>query len=269
MIDLHSHILPGIDDGAKSWDEALAMARIAVKEGVKVMAATPHMMWDGRFAIRSFDVLPLVDEAKERFRQDGIELEIVAGGEIYLSPETPAGIRSGELLTYADQRRYALVEFAAGEVPSFADQVFFECQLQGLKLVLAHPERNPALMNNLDQVVAWIERGILLQVNATSLVRDAGSRVRKAAEELVSRHLVHFVASDAHSTERRPPGLARARARLEEIAGKEMAHALVSENPRRLLAGEAVMVWEPINPKRRPGFWSRLMRRLGNGIAAL
>ena len=116
------------------------------------MVATPHMMWDGQYANRASRVLALVTEAQERLAKAGIDLEVVAGGEIYLSPETPGGIKSGELLTYGDQRRAALIEFPSSEVPSFADHVMFECQVQGIKLVLAHPERNPAVMSDLERV---------------------------------------------------------------------------------------------------------------------
>lgn len=261
MIDLHSHILPGIDDGAQSWDETLAMARIAVADGVKVMVATPHMMDAGPFANRAAEVLALAAEAQERLKMAGIDLEIVPGGELFLSPETPAGIRSGELLTYANQRRYALVELPGDDVPPYAEQALFECQLAGVTPVLAHPERNSVLVNDLDRLAEWVERGVLLQVNALSLASESEGRRRRAAEELIERRLVHFVASDAHTTRRRRPGLSRAKKRVATLAGEEMAQILVAENPRRLLSGEPVRVFEPVKPKRRGKLFGRLFRR--------
>ena len=190
---------------------------------------------------------------------------IVAGGEIYLSPETPFGITRGELLTYDNRRRYALVELPSSDVPPYAERVFFECQLHGVKLVLAHPERNPAVMGDLGRIVSWIERGVHLQVNTRSLLGDSGGRVQRAAEELIRRHLVHFVASDAHSQTRRPPGLAQAKTRLQAIVGKEMAQTLVYDNPRRLLEGEAVRVWDPVTRSRRRNLWSRFFRKAAGG----
>lgn len=260
MIDIHSHLLPGLDDGAASWDETLAMARLAREDGVRVMAATPHMMWDGQYANRAPDVLELVAEARERLAHAGIDLEVVAGGEIYLSPETPKGLESGELLSYGNDRRAILIEFPSREVPPYAEEVIFACQLQGVSVVLAHPERNPAVMSDLERVVTWIERGLYLQLNARSLLGESGRWIQQSAEELLRRHLVHFVASDAHSTGRRPPGLSLAKRRVEAVVGEEMARALVSDNPRRLLEGEPVRVWDPVVP-RRAGFWSRLFRR--------
>lgn len=262
MIDIHSHLLPGLDDGARSWEEMLEMARLAYEDGVRVMAATPHMMWDGVYANRAPQVLERVEEAQRRLEEAGVPLRIVAGGEIYLSPETPAGIQSGAFLTYSDRRRFALVELPSSEVPAYAERIFFECQLQGVQPVLAHPERNPALMSDLERLSSWVERGILLQVNARSLLGESGPRVQEAAESLVERRLVHFVASDAHSTRRRAPGLSEARARIKALAGEEMARVLVEENPRRLLEGETVKVWEPRAPSKRPRFWERLLRRV-------
>lgn len=264
MIDIHSHLLPGLDDGAASWDETLAMARLAHQDGVKVMVATPHMMWDGVYANRAPQVLELVEETQKRLARAGVDLKVVAGGEIYLSPETPKGLKSGELLTYGNSRRAVLIEFPGREVPPFAEQAIFDCQLQGLSVILAHPERNPAVMSDLQRVVSWIERGVYLQVNARSLLGESGSWSRESAEELLQRRLVHFVASDAHSIDRRPPGLSQAERRLETLVGKEIAQELVSGNPRRLLEGEAIRVWDPVTPPRR-GFFSRLFRRNAAG----
>ena len=261
MIDIHSHLLPGLDDGAGSWEETVEMARVAVRDGVRVMVATPHMMWDGAYANRAPAVLDRVAEAQWRLEEAGVPLEITAGGEIYLSPETPVGLKSGELLTYGNQGRFALVELPSAEVPAYAEGVFFTCEVQGIRLVLAHPERNPAVMGDLSRVISWVERGLLLQVNARSLLGESGPRVQEAAEALLQRRLVHFVASDAHSVLRRAPGLARARARIRALVGEEMARTLVEENPRRLLEGEVVRVWEPVEPRKPRGFWRRLVRR--------
>lgn len=262
MIDIHSHLLPGLDDGARSWEETIEMARIAWRDGVRVMAATPHMMWDGRYANRTPAVLERAAEAAERLKKAGVPLDLVPGGEIYLTLESAAALEAGDFLTYGNRGNYALVELPSTEVPPYAEQVFFDCQLLGIRLVLAHPERNPSVMSDLDRVVSWIERGLLLQVNARSLLGESGPHVRRAAELLLERRLVHFVASDAHSTSRRVPGLSEARGRIEALAGKAMADALVHENPRRLLQGEDIEVWEPAPPKTR-GLWQRLLGRAG------
>jgi len=153
------------------------------------------------------------------------------------------------------------VELPGDDVPAFAEQALFECQLAGVTPVLAHPERNAVLVHDLDRLAGWVERGVLLQVNALSLVSQSEGLMRRAAEELIERRLVHFIASDAHTTRRRRPGLSRAKKRIAALAGEEMAQILVAENPRLLLSGEPVRVFEPVKPKRRGKLFSRLFGR--------
>lgn len=260
LIDVHSHILPGIDDGAESWEVATDMARAWVADGVHTVAATPHMMPDGQFANGRSDVLPLVEEANERFRRLGIPLTVVAGGELYAAPDLADRIAGGELLTYGDQGRYALVEMPGAEIPAYMEQILFDCQVRRITPVLAHPERNQGVAADVEWVAAWIERGGLVQVNARSLLGASGGQAQALAEELVKRRMVHLVASDAHSVRRRPPGLAAARERIAQLAGGDMAGILVEENPGRLLAGDALLQWEPLPPEKR-GWWRRLLGR--------
>lgn len=264
MIDLHSHVLPGLDDGADNWDEAIEMARMSAADGVTTLAVTPHMMWDGSYANRAPEVRALFAEAKERFKKAGVPITLVVGGEIYVSPETAKAIEDDHFLTYGDQKRYALVEMPSVEVPAYMEQVIFECGVIGVTPIIAHPERNRQAMNDLGRLATWVEQGVLLQVNARSLTGDSGKTLQKAAQALVVRRLVHLVASDAHSTRRRPPGLSAARACVERLAGTEVADALVSVNPRRILEGESVPVWKPeLKPGRRWGFLERFLKRSG------
>lgn len=260
MIDLHTHILPGLDDGARDWDESLEMVRISVDDGVQSLAVTPHMLPDGAFANRTGQVLPLLDELKRRVADRGIPLELVAGGEIYISPQTPAGVRAGELLTYGSAGKFALLELPGSEVPPWVESVFFDLQVAGVLPVLAHPERNIAVMKDVDTLVTWVRRGLFLQVNARSLTGESGPKVQRAAEELLERRVVHLLASDTHGPLRRPPGLGKARSRAEAIAGRDVAEALVLQNPRRVLMGEPLLTWEPTAPPRR-GILSRILRR--------
>lgn len=261
LIDIHAHLLPELDDGAKSWDEFLQMSRVAVDDGVTHVAVTPHMLPDGKYANRSSDVLPRVEEARAHLADANIPLQLIAGAEVYLSPTTAEDVKAGRVLTYGDMRKYVLVEFPVREVPLFAERVMFEIQLLGTTPILAHVERYFPLMDELERLEDWVERGILLQVNARSLLGDSGDRVKRSAEELLDRRMVHIVASDAHDLGRRPPGLSKAKARVEQVAGLEVAEALTVENPRRVLAGEPVERWEIRVPQRRPGFLRRLFRR--------
>lgn len=263
MIDLHAHILPGLDDGAASWDEFLEMAAACVDDGVRRVVATPHMMPDGQYALTAADVLPVAAEAKERLRRAGIPLALEVAGEIYLAPDLLGRVQAGELLTYPAGRRYLLVELPGYEAPpAFTEQVFFDLQVAGITPVVAHPERYLALSEALfPRLVEWVERGVLFQVNGRSLLGESGPRVQRAAERLLDSHMVHLLASDAHGVTRRPPGLAAARARAAQRVGAAMAAALVEENPRRVLAGEPVVPWEIKRPPQRASLLARLLRR--------
>jgi len=237
------------------------MARIAVADGVRVMVATPHMMWDGVFRNRAPEVLDLVEEANRRFAEGKIDLQVVAGGELYLSPETPRGVASGELLTYGNQRQFVLVEWSMSELPPYVEQLLFDLQLNQVTPVVAHPERYAYLFDEMEMLAGWVERGVLLQVNARSLLGESGEKIRRAAETLVQSRMAHFLGSDAHSSERRPPGLSAAAKRVRELVGDEIAGVLTSENPRRLLAGEEIVTWKPAPPPARRGLLSRWFGR--------
>ena len=262
MIDIHCHILHGLDDGAKDLSEALEIARIAVDDGVQAIVATPHMMPDGPMANRREIVMERYAELLEALRREQIPLEVHPGGEVHIGFNVPGELAGGSLLTVADGGVYALIELPSGEIPTYSEQLIFECQLRGVTPIIAHPERNARKAGDLERLGEWIARGVLLQVNAQSLLGISGTEIERSARELVARRFAHFVASDAHSTVRRPPRLAAARAVVERLAGSEHARILFEENPRRAVAGEPVIAWEPLPPLRR-GFFDRLLRRSG------
>lgn len=258
MIDIHSHILHGLDDGAADLAESLNMARMAVADGVTAMVATPHMMPDGPFANRREAVMERLAELKAALAQEKIPLEALPGGEVYLDPNVPTELGKGSLLTCADRGAHVLIELPAGEIPPYAERVLFECRLQRVVPIIAHPERNVRSSEDLETLAGWVRNGALLQVNARSLLGESGTGTAKAARTIIERRMAHFVASDAHGAERRPPGLSAARREVERIAGGEAARIIFEENPRRVIEGEAPVVWEPAPPARR-GLLKRLL----------
>jgi len=260
VIDIHSHILHGLDDGAKDLSESLEMARMAVNDGVVAMVATPHMMPDGPMANRRDAAMERLAVLQEALSREEIPLRVLPGGEVYISPDIPAELARGSLLTCADRGTHVLVEFPAGEIPHYAEQVFFECQLRKIVPVIAHPERNVRELEDYERLVEWIRRGLLLQVNGRSLLGESGSGAQKAARTIIERRMAHFVASDAHSTTRRPPGLSAARREVERLVGDAVAKILFEDNPRRLIEGGNIHVWEPAPPVRR-GLLHRLLGR--------
>lgn len=233
MLDMHCHILPGIDDGARTWEDSLAMARAAAAAGVTHLVATPHYM-EGTYENFRAQVLERVDQLRERLAGADIPLEVFPGTEAYLSPDLPARVRAGEVMTVNDGGRHLLVELPYVEVPSWAEDVLFQLQVQGVTPVIAHPERNRDLQRNPALLARWVERGVLAQLDAGSPAGRYGRAAREAAARFLARRLIHMAGSDAHA-----PHQAERFAELAAVAGGLEAAA------RACLWGEAVALPAP------------------------
>jgi protein-tyrosine phosphatase len=242
MIDLHTHILPGLDDGAENMAEALEMARIAVADGVHTMVATPHIGLLGEFGWK--EVLGVTNAVREALAAEDIPLRLLPGAELLISPDLAHSVgRHGELTLGGT--RYVLVELPMQQYPIYTEQTLFELQLKGFIPILAHPERNNKLQADPD-VLGWmVQRGIMTQVTAGSLLGDFGAPMRQTAEAMVTRRMAHFIASDSHGPDDRPPRLMAARERAAKLVGDEAAMAMVSTNPAKLLSGQLLPVPEP------------------------
>ena len=238
MIDLHAHLLPGVDDGPTTWDEALEMVRMAAADGVTAMVATSHMMPGDAYPNTRERLLALTAELRERVRAEGIAMDIYPGAEVFMTTDTADLLARGELLTYCDANRYLLLEIPVTEMPTYAIQVIDDLRLQGVTPIIAHPERNLDIIQRPSLAQALVERGALLQVTASSL--RAAPPVRAAARFLLSRGLAHFLASDVHGIYHRRP---RVRGYLDlacEWVGKSCVERMVLHNPAAVLAGGPV-----------------------------
>lgn len=254
MIDLHAHVLPGIDDGPATWEEAVDVVRMAEADGITAIVATSHMMPDGVFVNRRADLLPLVDELRRRVREQEIDVAIYAGGEVYMSPDVIARLERGDVLTYCDVGRYMLLEMPASEIPDYAEQVVADLRWMGITPIIAHPERNLGIMEKPRRAEMLVRQGALLQVNASSLRGDHATR--GAAKFLITHGLVHFLATDAHGVYSRRPRLAKYLRRVEEWIGPAEANKLVRDNPAAVIAGQEL---GPASvPERRPGLRARI-----------
>ncbi|MHB1132153.1 MAG: tyrosine-protein phosphatase [Chloroflexota bacterium] len=257
MIDLHCHILPGLDDGPADADEALAMAALAVADGVRRVVATPHWPDPGApFLARRDAVLA---ELRRLLAERGSPLQLSGGGEVLLEPDLAARQAGGDLPTLG-AGPYLLVElpFAAPALPNYTGQVLAELQVAGLRPILAHPERCAALQRQPQQLAGLVERGLLVQVNAASLGGGHGGQARRCAEQWLQGGLVHVLATDAHDPRERPPVLSAAVSAAARLVGEAAALALVTITPAAILAGHAVRPPEPRQPRgRRWWFWPR------------
>lgn len=220
ICDMHVHALPGVDDGATTWDESLEMARQAAACGVTHLAVTPHYL-PGVYEPDVALVRRLTAEFRQRVAMAGISLELLEGSEAFLSLEVPELLRRGVLTTLGDRGRHLLVELPVGEYPGWVAEVLFRVRVRGVVPVLAHPERNRVLQQRPDLLGDLIRQGVLVQLEAGSLTGLHGRRAQAVAERWVRQGWVHMLGSDAHgaSGPRRPALLRDALARLGSRGG--------------------------------------------------
>ena len=249
MIDIHSHILPGLDDGAKSLDDSVEMLRMAAAAGTTDIVATPHANQDYRFD-------PLVVEQKigELQAAAGESPRIHFGCDFHLTLENiEDALRAPERYSI-DHRGYLLVEFSDFHVPKTADQIFVRLMRAGLRPIITHPERNELLQNRVAQIEEWVAQGALLQVTGHAFLGRFGKAAKRSADEFMGRGLAHFVASDAHDTKWRTTVLNEARQYVEHRYGTEAAERVFIENPRAVLAGVPISA-VPMPIRRKRWFW--------------
>ncbi len=255
FVDIHCHLLPGVDDGAPTLDDALAMAEMAVADGIGTIVATPHQL--GNYTKNSGS---MVRAAVERFQQTlserRIPLRVLAGGDVRLEPDLVRKIRSGDVLSLADRRRHVLLELPH-EIYVPLERPLAELAAAGIVGVLSHPERNRGLLGQPDLVCPLVRRGCLMQVTAGSLTGIFGPQVQRFSEYLLKQGLVHFVATDAHGTGKRRPVLRGAFDRVTELVGREAALALFCRNPAALVAGGAVASEVPKSARFARSGWLR------------
>jgi len=209
VCDMHIHALPGVDDGAADWEESVEMARQAAACGVTHIAVTPHYL-PGVYEADPPLIRELTREFRRRTGAAGISLEVLEGSEVFLSVEVPDLLRKGSLMTLGDEGSHLLVELPASEFPSWTAEVLFRVRLQGVVPVLAHPERNRVLQQKPDLLGDLVRQGMLVQVEAGSIMGVHGRRAQAVAERWIRQSWVHMLGSDAHGAAgSRTPALLR------------------------------------------------------------
>lgn len=240
MIDLHCHILPGVDDGAKTIEDSVAMARMAVAAGTKTIVATPHMLHP-QFHVPGPLAAKKADEVRRALAAANVPLEIVLAGEVHWSADIPARLASGDILPLCATRKYLLFELPYSHVPTGFRELCWQFHLAGIYPVLAHPERITELQEHPERIEPFHHAGIVVQVTAMSLTGDFGRRARKTAERWLTEGFVDVIASDGHSCRTRAPVLDAAAKIARKTGGATMEDWVTREAPRRLLAGEPVL----------------------------
>jgi protein-tyrosine phosphatase len=260
MIDIHTHILPGIDDGVKTEDEAVEFARMAEGDGVEVIVATPHCK-DGFYANDRAKVLGEVQRLRARLKAEGIGIRLEPGAEVHICPDLVERIADGRAPTLMDNGRTLLLELSLTQYPVELENLVFELKLAGLEVVFAHPERIRFFQDDVRRYEAVIHQGALGQITTGSVVGVFGGRTEKFSEELMLKGLVHVLASDAHNLRGRPPLLHEAVEACAEWVGEARALAMVHDAPRALLEGRAPEMPPVDAPRAGGGFFSRWFGR--------
>jgi len=248
MIDIHAHILAGMDDGPADLEESLAMCRVAVEDGIEVLAATPHS-WNGQFTNYPAQILEKVQGLNAELKTLGLDLEILPGMEIRVVPHFGDLYSQGEILAL-NQGKYFLVEFHPFSAPPAFHALIGHLWSLGYGVILGHPEKNLAIQRNPQYVAALLAHfrswEVLIQVSADSLTGEAGPDEARAARTLLKQGLAHIIASDAHGALKRSPRLSLAVRAAEEMVEPEWVRKMVWDVPLAVLRGAPFPdVWAP------------------------
>jgi protein-tyrosine phosphatase len=240
VIDIHSHILPEVDDGPTSWEASVAMCQMAVADGITDMVATPHC--NERY---HYDRDYLAGCLRHLQQLVGTKPQLVLGCDFHLSYDNLQSVLADPERYTIGGSRYLLVELSDFSIPTQIGDCFLKLGDLGVTAVITHPERNAILRPTPQRVIEFVELGCAVQITANALTGFWGQRVQRVATWLLEHEAVHVIASDAHDTKYRTPNLSQARDAAASICGMEIAEALVEHNPRAILQGQPL----PYSPK--------------------
>lgn len=243
MIDIHCHILPNVDDGAKHEAESIEMAHQAVAEGITSIIATPHHQ-NGKYNNTKAEIFQYVDQLNAILQKENIDLTILPGQETRIYGEILADYERGEILTLNNTGKYVFVELPSNHVPRYTQRLLYDIQLQGMTPIIVHPERNSEIIANPEILFELVEKGACTQVTATSLVGGFGKNIKKFSLDLIEANLTHFIASDAHGIKSRKFNMREAFTLVEKQFGFNRK-CMFMENAEYLIKGEGLIIEPP------------------------
>lgn len=246
MIDIHSHILPGLDDGSQDMDKSVAMAEVAADTGVTAVIATPHCNQKRVFEnYASRELQICVENFKKEIEEAGINLAVCLGAEVFATPDIIQLYREKKLITL-NYSRYMLVEFDFYADLSFMEKILYSLMDEGLVPVLAHPERYAAIQEEPDSAMIWHDEGVGIQLNKGSLFGRFGRGAYHLSNTLLGSGHVSCIASDAHGAQHRTPDMSEVETMLREAYSEKTADLLLRENPERILNNQELLTMENI-----------------------
>jgi protein-tyrosine phosphatase len=249
MVDIHAHILPGLDDGPETLHESIEMLHQAQTDGIQAIVATPHTL-NGLYTNTPEMITNGIDNFCTEIKKHNIYINVYPGMEIHICDDLHTRIDNKSLISI-NNSRYVLIELPAPIIPPQFKEVIFQLKLNGYYPILAHPERNFAVQKNPNIIYDFIEWGVLIQLTAASVTGFFGSRIKKLCKKMLQNRLVHFLASDAHSVDNRPPILSEAHHECEKVLNDQKeALALIESNPKLVIENKPIEINEPIRKKR-------------------
>jgi protein-tyrosine phosphatase len=242
MFDLHCHLLPGVDDGAAEVEDALALARVAIDDGISHMVLTPHVH-PGRYDNTRTSLEPHFAAFSARLKEEGLPLTVSLAGEVRLSAEIlqMAAMDDLPFLGVWEGKKVMLLELPHSHIPPGSDKLVKWLMSRDIVPMIAHPERNKDIMNSLEKITPFVEMGCLFQVTAMSVTNEFGGIAHERAHQLLERDWVTLIASEAHNVDRRPPVLSKARQVVESVYGAGVADKLFVSTPKSIVESGACL----------------------------
>ena len=234
MIDMHAHILPGVDDGPATVAESLEMARMAVEDGIRVMVAAPHCL-NELYSNSRVEILSACDYLRSVLEKNDIPLTLVPASEVHLNVEIIDEIKKGRLMTINDQEKHIFLELPGQLMVQGTIGFILRLRRMGVTPIITHPERNPAIQQDVGLLSDLISAGALSQITADSLKGGFGRHVVRCCKRIIRQNMVHFIASDAHSTRSRPPRLSAGVKKLGSLVDEEVLERITVGNPGMVL----------------------------------
>lgn len=241
MLDIHSHILYGVDDGATSIEESLKLLKKAQSEGITVIIATPHK--DPHYQPSKELILERVQELNHLCHDNNLKIQVLPGQEVRLYNNIVDDYKNNKLITLNNAGHHLLVEFPSSHVPKYATRMFYELQLAGVQPILVHPERNSEIISNPQLLFDIAETGVLTQINAGSIMGKFGRKAKKLSHLFMAHNIVTFIASDAHHIKTRDFHMRSAYKRIRKKYGLAYVTQLFI-NAEKILTSEYISMNE-------------------------
>lgn len=250
MIDLHAHILPGLDDGAKTLQESIEMVRQLSNAGFTTVVATPHVI-EGRDALSPQVILEETANLQEAILGEGIKMKILPGAENYVFPEMAAWLKRGRLMTLGNTGKYLLFELPMFDIPHYTDKVLFDLQVAGVTPIVAHPERNKELVEDEGRILEWANKGVLFQLNLRSLSGRYGPNAQQFGKRLIESGLIHGIGTDIHHVSQSENAFRGELAQIKERMTLNDYEEIIADYPGKIVAGKQLPVKENYQLKKQ------------------